>query len=229
VTVRTFVVGLVLVLLASFSCRKDPGPRKVMEMNITVVRDGDVEEVADYLDGALRKFLAEPYGRTDAEQRHLDYIRAQREFYRTTYNWHEIAAWLAGHFRQESDLAIAVVYEFDSLAGLEKFLDGRPEEIGVPIVPEVMERFEGCELKPASHNSVRFVTARAPVFFSSAVFPLQEARRAAGKDCTVLELMEEGGAVDRWGVGYYTARNTVYSTLCFRARGVWLMWPLVSG
>lgn len=200
-----------------------------MEMNITVVRDGDVEAVADYLDRALRKFLAEPYARTDAEQQHIDYIRAQREFYRTTYNWHEIAAWLAGHFRQESDLAIAAVYEFDSLAELEEFLGGKPEDIGVPIVPEVMERFRGYALKPATRNSVRFVTARAPVFFSSAVFPVRESRKAAGQESTVLELLEQGGAVDRWGVGFFTARNTVYSTLCFRARRVWLMWPLVSG
>ena len=220
---------LIAAAVAFVACRRDPGPRKVMEMNVTVARDGDVEAVADYLDGALRKFLAEPYGETEAEKQHIEYIRAQREFYRTTYNWHEIAAWLAGHFRQESDLSIAAVYEFDSLAELEEFLGGKPEEIGVPIVVEVMERYEGYGLNPASHNSVRFVTARAPVFFSSAVFPLREARRAAGQDYTVLELMEEGGAVDRWGVGFFTARNRVYSTLCFRARGVWLMWPFISG
>lgn len=214
--------------LAVLACRRDPGPRKVMEMNITVVRDGDVEPVADYLDYALRKFLAEPYGKTEAEQQHIDYIRAQREFYRTTYNWHEIAAWLAGHFRQGSDLEIAAVYEFDSLAELEEFLGGNPEDIGVPIVAEVAERYQGHDLNPASHNSVRFVTARAPVFFSSAVFPLREARRAAGQQFTVLESLERGGAVDRWGVGYFTARKGVYSALCFRARGVWLMWPLTS-
>ncbi len=229
---RYAVAGLALaaVLLSGTRCTApEMTPERLLRMNIAVVTDREVDPLAGYFHHVLCRLLREPTGGSEAERPHLAWVRHQRAELQATVTRHSIAAWLGKHHSPDSDIEVAGVFEFAQLAGLVRFLGGQPEHIGVPVAAEVAGRYPAFDAYPVPVSRVKFVTVRAPVFFSALLYPAIRRRARLGRDYTVLELLEETGVVDRWAVGYVAARHRLYGTLFLRVRGLWLMWPVLTG
>ncbi|HDQ98785.1 MAG TPA: hypothetical protein ENN51_00660 [candidate division WOR-3 bacterium] len=225
---RALLCGLLLVLLAPPAGCRPSGmtARELLERNVAVVRERELEPFLEQAYKVARMVLSEPALDRDVPGYSREDIIERKSGYRGVFNRQTIRSWLGQHYQPQSDLEVADVFEFRHYDELVRFLGADPEETGVTVPEELAARFPGFETDTWPATRVRFLGRMGVVHFSRALGPVILERERQGRDWSGLRLMEETGVVDRWALGYTTARGRIRGRLMLRARGLWAFWPL---
>ncbi len=208
-------------------CRTPVPAGDVLKMNVELVREGKLDRINIHAYRVAMMLIDEPVWEGEAPGYDRSRFLERKAYYRGEFRWSLIRDWLRSHYEHGSDLDVAKVYEFRTMAEMRAFLGCDPEEQGIPVVESVRQQYQDLEPVVWPAERVRFISGQMPSHFSASIWPLIVQRESQGQSWTGLELAEASGVVDRWAIGYLTSHGRLYGTLLLRVRGLWALWPLV--